>query len=706
MISEKPSAAKRIAEALDDQDAFREVKSGKASYYECNCQGDSLAVAYALGHLYELRQTEKGWTYPRLDTEWAPKYEVEKSAGGTKPVIELIRRLSVNADRFIVATDYDIEGSLIGYLIVKHICGIDPSRAQRMVFSSLTKPELQKAYGTLMPTLDFPMVESGCVRHEVDWLYGINLTRALTLALKNTTGLFRIVSTGRVQGPTLAFVAERDQQINLFVPIPFWTLSTTGVVDGQQVSLEYSERRIETKAQAGTLVKDLLGRTARVISISSRISSQRPPPPFNLSDLQSEAYRHFELRPSRTLQIAQGLYLDALITYPRTNSQKVPPSLDVRQTLEGIGKMSKYAPFVRRLLQHKSLVPVQGEKEDQAHPAILPTGNRPTEKLAGNEERVYDLVVRRFLALFEEPVVKRIVRANIRCDEHLFYLRGLRVLEAGWTSLYSPYVITNEKAIPPISEGNIIDLTSVRADEKYTPPPPRFNPSSLLKLLEKENLGTKATRAGIIDSINSRGYTLGSRFELSALGYAAFEALQTHVPDMLSADMTRRLELKMEEIQQGIGQRKTALLDAKNELVKLLENFRLQEQSIGQALAKGLRRYWREEQEIGPCPSCADGVLAVIYSPKTGKRFVGCSNHQKGTCNMTFPLPQKGKLIPLGRTCPHCGHHVIKILSGKRGWETCLNWTECPGRQQDIELLEKRRTRRRTKDQPNGGEDV
>lgn len=706
MISEKPNAAKRIAEALDDHSGSHEVKSGKASYYECKCRGDSLTVVYALGHLYELRQTERGWTYPRLDTEWAPKYEVERNAGNTKPVIELIRRLSVDADKFVVATDYDIEGSLIGYLIVKHVCGIDPSRAQRMAFSSLTKPELQRAYETLMPTLDFPMIKSGCVRHEVDWLYGINLTRALTLAIKNATGLFRIVSTGRVQGPTLAFVAERDQQINLFVPIPFWTLSTTAVLDGQQISLEYSKRRIETKTQADILVKSLLGRTGRVSSITSRTFSQNPPPPFNLSDLQAEAYRHFELRPSRTLQIAQGLYLDALITYPRTNSQKVPSALNIRQTLEDIGKMSKYIPLVGRLLQRKSLVPVQGEMEDPAHPAILPTGNLPTKKLAANEEKVYDLVVRRFLALFGEPAVKQVVRADIRCDGHLFYLRSLGVLEAGWTSFYGPYAITNEKAMPPLSEGDLIDLTSVHADEKYTPPPARFNPSSLLKLLEKENLGTKSTRAGIIDSINSRGYTLGGRFELSALGYAAFETLQLHVPDMLSADMTRRLELKMEEIQQGVGQRESVLSDAKTELAKLLQDFKSQEEDIGQALAKGLRRYWREEQEIGPCPSCADGTLVVVYSPKTRKRFVGCSNYKRGTCNVTFPLPQKGKLMPLDRICPHCGHRMIKIQSGKRAWETCLNWTKCPGRQQDLELLEKRRTDRETKDQSYGGDEL
>jgi DNA topoisomerase-1 len=221
VITEKPSAAKRIAHALDDNKVPTEVKKRGASYYDCKRGVDSLIVVYALGHLFELKQTKKGWTYPRIETSWVPRYEIEKKATQTKPIINLIKKLSEEIDSFVVATDYDIEGSLIGYLTLLYGCGTDPKNAQRMIFSALTDSEIQRAFADRSNTLDFPMIEAGQVRHEVDWLYGINLTRALTLAVKNTAGWFKIVSTGRVQGPTLSYVAEREQEINLFVPHHF-----------------------------------------------------------------------------------------------------------------------------------------------------------------------------------------------------------------------------------------------------------------------------------------------------------------------------------------------------------------------------------------------------------------------------------------------------------------------------------------------------
>ena len=224
---------------------------------------------YALGHLYELRQTQKGWDYPRMDTEWVPKFEVVKKATDIKPLITLIRRLSKDVDRFVVATDYDIEGSLIGYLTLKYGCKTDPAKAHRMIFSTLTEIDLLTAYEN-QSTLNFPMIEAGQVRHEIDWLYGINLTRALTLSIKKTAGWFKIISTGRVQGPTLAFVAEREREVNLFIPVPFWAIHAIGRYNGHEIDLEYSKKRIDTERTAETIVNDLEGKTAYVDSIKKR----------------------------------------------------------------------------------------------------------------------------------------------------------------------------------------------------------------------------------------------------------------------------------------------------------------------------------------------------------------------------------------------------------------------------------------------------
>jgi DNA topoisomerase-1 len=697
VITEKPTAARRIALALDENRAPSEVKKSGVSYYDCKRGNDDLIIVYALGHLFELKQTVKGWTYPRMETMWVPRYEVEKKAAQTKSIISLIKRLSKNVDTFVVATDYDIEGSLIGYLTLKHACNADPKRARRMFFSALTDVEILNAFDNMSDTLDFSLIEAGHVRHEIDWLYGINLTRALTLAVKNTAGWFKIISTGRVQGPTLSFVAEREQKINLFVPCPFWVVRARTLHDGVDIELEYSKKRIATEGEAKRIVEDLSGKMARVESISSKIIIQPPHPPFNLSTLQSEAFRHFGFKPSRTLAIAQALYLDALISYPRTSSEQLPKTIDIGEILRGLGRMKDYATMVNLIVQRSNLTPVQGKKTDPAHPAIHPTGTMASRRLTPSEKILYDLIVRRFLALFGESSEREHLRADVRCEEHLLYLRGLRIKKHGWMQFYEPYAVVQEKELPRISEDDFLLLSPVDNDERYTKPPARFNPASLLKLLEKENLGTKATRARIVDSIKSRGYTLNDKFELSTLGYALYETLQKHIREILSPELTRNLESEMDEIQQKTKSRRDVLSRAKRDLLLLLESFKSQEEDIGNDLVAGLKRYWKSREEFGDCPKCGEGTLRVIRSSKTGKRFIGCSNYSEEKCDQTFPLPQKGDIHPLDKACPYCGYQMFQVISSRKKWETCINWTKCPGRQEELKALEEQRTKHEQK---------
>jgi DNA topoisomerase-1 len=691
LVTEKPTAAKKIAIALDGSNSPVEIKKGKVSYFECKRGNDELVVVYALGHLFELQQTEKGWTYPRLENEWVPKYEVEKKATNIKPIISLIKKLSKDVDKFVVATDYDIEGSLIGYLTLLYACKIDPKIATRMRFSSLTENELAHAYDN-RGALDFPLIEAGQVRHEVDWLYGINLTRALTLSIKKAAGWFKIVSTGRVQGPALSFVAQREGEINLFIPTPYWMIQVIGNHNDDELELEYSKKRIPTVGEGNAIVKSLSGETAIVDKINRRTVTQQPNPAFNLSSLQSEAYRHFGFKPSRTLALAQSLYLNSAISYPRTSSEQLPDTLDFKGILTGLSGMKTYAAMAKTILK-KPLKPVQGTKTDPAHPAIHPTGEKPAKKLTPSENNLYDLIVRRFFSVFGNPLVKDHLRADIIHNDHRLYTRGLQILEEGWTKYYGQYFKTKEKALPDIAEGDSIHLTSVDALEKHTLPPARFNPASLLKLLERENLGTKSTRSRIVDSVRSRGYTIGDSFELSTLGYALYETLDHYMSVMLSSEMTRQLEKEMEDIQQEKTNREVVLTKIKTSLLSILEEFKEKEDQIGEELVKGLQRYWKDTEELGLCPKCEEGILRVVQSPKTGKRFVGCSNYKEGKCDQTFPLPQKGKLTPLEKMCPYCNHRMIKIISGRRTWETCINWTECAGRQDDLKALDERRAK-------------
>jgi DNA topoisomerase-1 len=696
VLTEKPTAAKKIATALDVTKSPIEIKKGKVAYYECRRGNDELVVVYALGHLFELQQVEKGWTYPRLESKWVPKYEVDKKAINIKPIINLIQKLSKDIDGFIIATDYDVEGSLIGYLTLKYACKADPIKADRMLFSALTDSDLEHAFDH-RGKLDFPLIEAGRVRHEVDWLYGINLTRALTLSIKSSAGWFKVVSTGRVQGPTLSFIAQKEREINLFVPTPFWTIYVLGKHNGEEMQLEYSKKQLSSKKIASGVADALNGQDAVVDSINERTATQDPHPPFNLSSLQAESYRHFGFKPSQTLAIAQSLYLDALISYPRTNSEMLPSSLDLRGILTGLGRLREYATMAKTVLKG-NLVPFQGKKTDPAHPSIHPTGEKPTKKLSPNDKKVYDLIVRRFLSLFGEPIVKSLLRADIVCGNHVLYARGLRIAKRGWLEFYGDYFKADEKALPNIEQGETIRLVSVYPESKYTQGPARFNPASLLKMLERENLGTKATRSSIVDSVKSRGYTQGERFELTTLGYAVFETLAQFMPDVLSSEMTRNLEIEMDSIQEGTKDRELVINDAKARLLSYLEEFKSKEERIGETLVKGLQRYWKDTEELGPCPKCSDGILRIVRSPKSGKRFVGCSNYKENKCDQTFPLPQKGTITPIDDICPFCSHRMIKVVSGKRVWTTCINWAECPGRQEDIKALGERRSKKERDD--------
>ena len=688
VITEKPSAARKIAEALDESGKPQEITKGKNRHYVCKSGDDELLVVNALGHLYELKQTEKGWTYPRLETEWVPKYEVDKKAAGIKPIINLISRLAKEADDFVVATDYDIEGSLIGYLTLTHACKADAQQAHRMIFSSLTASDLRRAFENLTE-LDHLMIDAGLVRHEVDWIYGINLTRALTLAIKNTEGWFKIVSTGRVQGPALNFIVQRQSEVDQFVPTPYWVILVQGSHDGDKFELEYKRKRIDIESEALRIERDLTNGTAEFLSENRRETTQPPHPAFSLSSLQYEAYRHFGFKPSRTLALAQKLYLEALISYPRTSSEQIPKSLDLKAILSGLAENRAYKAAATTILRSGRLDPVQGKKTDPAHPAIHPTGEK-AKKLTPSEKKIYDLIVKRFLAIFAPPAVKEHVRVDLKCGEHLLYLRGLQIKEPGWMEIYDPYARASEKIVPTLERGDIVQLEEVQAERKYTQPPARYNHSSLLKVLEKEGLGTKSTRSTILDSLKSRGYCLNDRFEVSTLGYAVFEALSQFAPELLSSEFTRELEEQMDRIREGEVPKEGVVVDARESLLVLLEQLKKREQEIGVSLVEGLRRFWKAKEELGPCPSCGDGTLLIIRSAKTGKRFVGCSNYREGGCDLTFPLPQRGTIAPLDELCPDCGHRLIRVTSGRRPWTTCINWAKCPGRQDQLKKTAKK----------------
>jgi DNA topoisomerase-1 len=676
IVTEKPDAALHVAEALSVRGRPRKINVDGISFFEVERSEERILVCSALGHLYgvAVKGNEPRSQYPVLDFAWKPKHLAERGASRQQRFIEAIAKVSKAADRFINSCDYDLEGSVIGYTVLKYACGGAEKKAQRMKFSTLTSRELQEAYVSVLPELDFPLVYAGMCRHEVDWLYGINLSRALTQSALRASNRYSTLSTGRVQGPTLRFVVDREKEIESFVPVPFWDLTTTVDVNGEAVEAQYETERLEVKTDAEAVVADCTGRVGVIEKLESRTFHLSPPTPFDISTLQAEAYRHFGLTPRAALGIAERLYLDQLISYPRTSSQKLPPTIGYEQVMKALGQMESYRVLTSGLLASGVLAPFEGRKDDPAHPAIFPTGTLP-RALDAREQKLFDLIVRRFLATFGKVATKESDKVTIKVGNHSFFLHGSRILDKGWIPLYGEYAKFEEVTLPPLKEGQQVSIQSISLEEKYTQPPPRYNPSSLLKAMEEAEIGTKATRADIIETLYRRGYVKDQRMAATPLAFRVIEILAKYCPKVIDITFTRELEAKMEHIEQGKQTRERVILETVDYLKPIIEDLKAKEDDIGKELTDiigGMRR--ASITLSAPCPKCGS-TLRVVRNPKTKKRFIGCSGKWEKKCDFALPLPQFGTLTLLEKHCPQCGFQMVQVKH--RGSRPLVSCSSC-----------------------------
>ena len=590
-----------------------------------------------------------------------------------------VRDLTVDSAHTYVANeflthncDYDIEGSVIGNTILQYACNRAHTKALRMKFSTMTEKELRFGFQKLDSKPEIPLVDAGKCRHELDWLYGINLSRLLTeSALRQGRG-YATLSTGRVQGPTLGFVVEREEEISYFVPSPFWTIDATIAHNGKTHSLEYEIDKIASQAEAKGICDECRGALLDVKAVESREIHQYSPHPFDLSSLQSEAYRHFGYSPARTLAFAERLYLDALISYPRTSSQKLPPDIGYREILSGIASYAEYRPLVATLMTRGDLRPNNGPKDDPAHPAIFPTGESPKRPLSGGEAKLYDLISRRFMATFADASLKTSSRIILNHNNHRFLLSGSNFVTLGWFEFYRPYAFDDSRPLPDLRVGDKATVQDIKSVERFTQPPHRYNPSSLLKKMEDANIGTKATRAGIIDLLYARGYVREERMRASELADKVTDTLSTYCPLIIDPSFTANLENLMEEIQNGTASRRGVLVEGLEHLRPIMLSLAENEQEIGSQLSDVIVAQKVADVTFDtPCPKC--GLkLAVVRNRGTGKRFIGCNGKWQVGCNFTLPLPQFGNLTLLTRHCNGCGFQMVQARSrGRRPLVSC-----------------------------------
>ncbi|MEB3773938.1 MAG: DNA topoisomerase I [Desulfurococcales archaeon] len=582
IVAEKPKAAEKIAWALG-----RPVKCRLygVPYWVLRVNGSSIVVAPSAGHLYGTYTSQRG--FPVYTYYWAPIWEHDRSAGYLKKFYLMLASILPKAGVYINACDYDTEGSLIGYMIIERLG--DVRRAYRMKFSSLGREELRRSYRNLQP-LDMEMVEAGRTRHELDWLWGINLSRALMYALSRFSGARVSLSAGRVQSPTLVEAKNRWVERSLHVPKPSFTLEIILDKDGAKFKATPLGWKPKTRLEAVEHARRIrkLGRM-KVKAVRGSRATMNPLPAFNLGDLQAEASRLYGYSPAKTQSLAEDLYLEGLISYPRTNSQKLPPAIGYNRILNSL-RMGPYSGLVSRLLAETRgvLKPVQGRKDDPAHPAIHPTGEAP-KGLDRDHGRIYDLVVRRFLAAFAgKAVIAKTSVVLVDDDGYQYSASGVGIVVEGWLHYY-PYAKPRGDQLPSLSPGEYVEVSAAKANTIWSKPQASLSKIELLKWMEKVNIGTEATRSRIIETLFKRGYLKNSpEVQVTELGLTVAAIIEELFPQLSSPSLTRYFEEKLEEVRTGRTTREKVIREAIATIDELLNVYRERLDNVGSSLSQAL----------------------------------------------------------------------------------------------------------------------
>jgi len=661
IICEKPNAAKKIAEALADGKAKVEKVNGVA-YYTLTHGKKDILVGTAVGHLFGLKETVK--QFPNFQIDWFPTSDLHKGAAFSKKYLTLLRKLAKRCDEFTVATDFDVEGEVIGLNIIRYVAG--RKDANRMKFSTLTKDALIKSYETKSKTLDWGQANAGETRHKLDWYYGINISRVLTDAIKKG-GMFKLLSTGRVQGPTLKMLTEREKEIAAFKAEPFWELELRGdVQEGSLVALHKKGKFLDEQE-----AKDILAKVkgeAVLSDIKSKEFKQNPPVPFDLTSLQMEAHTKLKISPKETLSLAQELYTGGFMSYPRTSSQKYPKEIEVKKILKDLTRNPQFKKYADTVLKGPC-IPNEGKKDDPAHPAIYPTGIIP-DGLDEREQKLYNLIVHRFLAVFGKPAIKETVTYSIDCEGEIFTTKGTVTKVMNWLELYGVFGKQKDEELPKATVGEKIQNKKVKKLDKETQPPKRYNEASIIKELEKRNLGTKATRASILDTLFKRDYIDGKKIEVTELGMKVEQILDKYFPTITDEKLTREFEEDMQLIHDGKEKPEEVLLKAQKIITEVIKNLEKTELKLGKELMETFQETKDKAETFGPCHKCEKGTLKL----RKGKfgRFIACDAYPD--CKTTFSLPKTGMVKPTEAKCSECASPMVMIIKrGKRPHNYCLN---------------------------------
>jgi len=742
IITEKDSAARKIAEILGGKPSVKEHGRGrqKVRSYHFALDGDDAVAIGLRGHVMEtvFPNTYKRWSLKHLgdmierpDLAWV----VGGAAAGT---LAALRTVAKGATEVVIATDYDREGELIGHEALeilrgdalKHNPGDKPEKKKRkgatkegaaarakaapapdptpgdphvkaMLPAAVVDRHIRVRYSALTPeevkaafdkpsTVDFHLAEAAHSRQDIDLIWGAVLTRFMSLASYRYGSDY--LSVGRVQSPTLRLVVDRELERRAFVPVPYWEIKATLEHDGEPLEVAHAKGRFDALEAMEAALERARVETATVSAYKAEPRQDRPPAPFNTTALMS-ASSGAGMTPARAMRAAESLYLDGLISYPRTDNTVYAPSLDLRGSLQELSHWRPVAETASRLAGQDKLTPSRGKKRTTDHPPIYPVG-APKKELSGDQAKVYDLVARRFLATLLPAAVIERQRVDISLGEEPFLAYGARVATLGYLEVYEKYAAKRDRPLPPLQPGDQLKVLDLRSEAKETQPPGRYGQGKLIEKMEELGLGTKATRADIIQHLYDRNYVRDNPVEPTELGVAliaAFDAAMEKAPvDISSSAMTATLERQMDRISEGELRRDEVVAESQEMLEQAWKLLDHHVTDIRDRIKSGVR----EDLTLGECKNCG-GQLRVLRG-KTGKRFAACVGKEgeeappaaegerpRRGCGQTFPLPQRGTIVPTGKVCGECGWPEIKVVGGGgrgRPWVLCVD-IDCPSKE-------------------------
>jgi len=662
IITEKNDAAKKIAGILATNGAKEDAFYKIPFYVFTDAEGELSTAVGLKGHVVQV-------DFPPEYSEWrkveprvlidAPLIKTETA----KAVVRVVKKLAADATKLIIATDFDREGELIG-LEALNLAGEENPKlirvARRARFSALTPGEIKRAFSDL-DFLSEPLARAGEARQDIDLIWGATLTRFVSLATSRLGSQF--LSVGRVQTPTLVLVADREKERRAFIPEPYWVVKVDLEADGQAFGAVHKEERFLDEAKATAAFEKLTG-PGRVDAVKQTKRKVPRPAPFNTTSFTSAA-TSLGYSAAAVMRIAEDLYMSGHISYPRTDNTVYPSSLDLRESLQILAS-GEFAREAGELLARPTLTPSRGEKRTTDHPPIYPTGGPRRSELGDREWRLYEMVARRFMATLADEAQMESNRIDLTVSDEPFFARGSRVVHAGWMDCYS-YGRQKDSELPLLQAGDSVRLVDKQFEAKETQPPSRYGQGPLIELMEKHNLGTKATRHAIIQNLYDRGYVHGNPVEPTEMGIKIAEALQEFAPRIASPEMTAQLEKDMDLISER-DLTKDEVVSMSRDLLR--EAYTSLEQNKEQMAAK-IYEGITDDRILGDCPKCGTHRIRIIRSKATKKRFVGCEGYPD--CNQTYPIPQRGDIIGTGEVCPECGTPKIKVLGGRRPWILCLD---------------------------------